>query len=273
MKSEYKNRYLLAGMLEGNFQSYFNVHEVPKEVVEGKPAPDPGNASPFGDLTDEPHANAKSNDGKDEDAVKKPDEKSPDPKPDPKKDDGGAATDGGAQKPGGGGPRVDDQEGSAAPAAAPANGAKQEKPKAVPPAKADGAKPPETPAAPKQDAKTEPAKPFEYLKQSQATGRILVIGCSDFVSDMTLQGSSENAFLLQNAAGYMAAENLSTLRAKRLDDRPFDNPSDATKSLATFLGWFAAPLVVLFMLVLVYVWRRVWRPAANRRRMAAAAAN
>jgi hypothetical protein len=68
---------------------------------------------------------------------------------------------------------------------------------------------------------------FEFLKRSTAPGRILVIGTSDFDSDTTLKVSTENAILLQNAAAYMAAGNLASIRM-----RPFDWKSGTQYTLA-----------------------------------------
>jgi hypothetical protein len=51
-----------------------------------------------------------------------------------------------------------------------------------------------------------------------------------------LQGALENALLIQNAAGYMASDGLTSLRAKRLTDRPFEPPNDTPKAVATLLG-------------------------------------
>ena len=99
-----------------------------------------------------------------------------------------------------------------------------------------------------------------------------MIGSADFPADATLQGGRENADLIQYASSYMLSDGLSSLRAKRISDRPFEPPNDTPKAVATLLGWFATPLLLLLMLVVVHTWRRVWRPAASRRRAAAAAA-
>ncbi len=264
-KAEYKNQYTMVGLLEGNFQSYFVAHEVPKEIVSGKPAVDPdpaAHANPFGEIDEMPPANAKSS-GDDVNGEKK-DEAAPkkDAPADPKKDDGKQD-----EKKPDGGPRADGQD-------VPGGGIVAQQtpaPAPAPAAKTDGDQ--VTPgAAKKPEDKTEPAKPFEYLKKSTAPGKILVIGTSDFASDSTLQGSVENAVLIQNAAGYMATDGLTGLRAKRLADRPFEPPSDTAKSVATLLGWGAMPLLLLVVLGVVHTWRRIWRPAASRRRMAAAKA-
>ena len=124
----------------------------------------------------------------------------------------------------------------------------------------------------KAGAPAEPAKPFEYLKQSTAPGKILVIGSAEFATDGTVQSALENAVLMMNAAGYMSADGLMTLRAKRLADRPFEPPADGARTVATLLGWFATPLLLLVLLLVVHWWRRTWRPAASRRRRAAVAA-
>jgi len=289
-KSEFKNQYTLVGLLEGDFQSYFQAHEVPKEIVTGKPAvnPDPAASAdnPFGNLEDEPppaHAKeaassgdgAKKDDAKKDDATPKNDEKAEEGNKDPAKPDGGGPRADRQDVPGGGLAPVQD-----APNPAPAPAQDAPKPAQAPapaPAPAPQAKPGDdktTPDAGKKPAdKTEPAKPFEYLKQSTAPGKIVVIGSADFASDPTLQGSLENAVLIQNAAGYMASDGLTGLRAKRLSDRPFEPPNETPRAVATMLGWFATPLLLLVLLVVVHMWRRVWRPAASRRRAATAAAH
>jgi ABC-type transport system involved in multi-copper enzyme maturation permease subunit len=279
-KKEFKNQYVLVGILEGDFQSYFVAHEVPKEIVSGKPAVDPDPGNPFGAMGEdpEPKAHAKSatpdagspdpkkDDAKKEDATPKGD----DAKKEETKPDGGPRADG-QDVPGGGFAPAQDAPAPAkepAPAPAPAPAAQDGDKKPAP----DAAHPGDEKAGEKPADKTEPAKPFEYLKQSTAPGKILVIGTADFASDSTLQGALENAVLIQNAAGYMTSDGLTTLRAKRLTERPFEPPNDTSKAVATLLGWFATPLLLLLMLVVVHMWRRVWRPAASRRRAAAAAA-
>ena len=283
MMKEYKNRYLLAGMLEGDFQSYFVTHPVPKEVVEGKPAaaPAPDGLDPTGleNVLPVPPADDKK-DASDAKPKSKPEEGDAKAK---SKDDAGEAKEESGTKPNGG-PHVDDEDvpggglaqaQNAPPAPAPVP-APAPAPAQVNPAKpAEGqAKDESKPDAKKPDEKA-PAekKPFEYLKQSTAPGRIFVIGTTDFIADGTLRGGSiANAILVLNAAGYMAADDLSSLRAKRLDDRPFDKPSETAKNLSILLGGVAPPILLVVLLVLVYAWRRIWRPAASRRRMAAAAA-
>lgn len=287
MVKEYKSRYVLAGLLEGNFQSYFVTHPVPKDVVEGKPAAPAGmdGIDPMNGLDGSlpvPPADDKVDGKKESDDAKvktKPDEG--DAKAKSKGDEGGAKPDG-ESKPSGG-PRVDEEDvpgggvvqaQNAPPAPVPAPAPAQDG--AAGAAKGQESKAPEaTPAEPKKPDEKAPAekKPFEYLKQSTAPGRILVIGTSEFIADSTLRDAEPNAVLILNAAGYMAsADDLSSLRAKRIDERLFDKPSETAKNLSILLGGVAPPVLLVAMLVLVYAWRRVWRPAASRRRMAAAAA-
>lgn len=288
MMQEYKNRYVLAGLLEGEFQSYFVAHPVPKEVVEGKPAPasGPDAIDPAAGI-ESPFPVAPADDKKESDEAKaksKPEEG--DAKEKSKSDDGGAKPDGDT-KPSGGGPRVDDedvpgggvaqaQNAPPAPVPAPAPAPASAQDQAAGAAKGEGGKVPESKAAEpkKQDEKAAAEKkPFEYLKQSTAPGRILVIGTSEFIADGTVRDAEANILLMLNAAGYMASsDDLSSLRAKRLDEHPFDRPSDTAKNLSFLLGGVAPPVLLIAALVLVYAWRRVWRPAASRRRMAAAAA-
>src|SRR5262249_10320895 len=214
---------------------------------------------PFGNLEDEPppaHAKeaASSGDGAKKDDAKKDDAKKDDAKKDdatPKNDEKAEEGNKDPAKPDGGGPRADGQDvpgGGRAPAQA-----------ARKPAPAPQAKPGDDKTAPdagkKPADKTEPAKPFEYLKQSTAPGKIVVIGSADFASDPTLQGSLENAVLVQNAAGYMASDGLTGLRAKRLSDRPFEPPNDTPRAVATMLGWFATPVLLLVLLVVVHTLR------------------
>jgi hypothetical protein len=284
MKKEYKSRYVLAGLLEGDFQSYFVAHPVPKDVVEGKPAPaaGPGVDDPFGGLDHGsiplPPGDEKDAAHDDGDAAKA---KSKPSDGDDKANDGGKPEGG---KPDGG-PHVDDLDvaGGGIVAAQNAPPAPAPAPVPVQDGAADGKKAPDAKAqddkagAKKPDDKgAAPAekKPFEFMHQSIAPGRILVIGTTEFAADGTLRGGSiENAILVQNAAGYMASDDLSTVRAKRLEDRPFDKPTETAKNLAIFFGGFFSPLLLVALLVIVYVWRRIWRPAASRRRMAAAAAH
>jgi hypothetical protein len=106
------------------------------------------------------------------------------------------------------------------------------------PAPQDG-KPAAAPAPAPADAA--PKKEFEYLKQSTADGKIFVFGTSGFVEDDFVGGDLANDLFLQNIVDYMAAESLSTLRAKRIDDGQFDEPTAGAQLTAKALGWFATP--------------------------------
>jgi ABC-type transport system involved in multi-copper enzyme maturation permease subunit/ABC-type uncharacterized transport system involved in gliding motility auxiliary subunit len=258
----FKEQFVLAGMLEGDFQSYFLAHEVPKEVIEGKPpaeqAPMPGGHPDFSDLVEPipPHDGA-----------------------------GGGAEDGDHDEASdgkkSGGPRLDPQQ-----EPAPANPPKQDAPPPAPaPAPSPAAhdanqatgetKPAGNDAKPAEPARpAEPKKDFEYLKQSSKPGKIFVFGTSSFVDEQSVQIQPHNALFLQSIVDYMSSESLSTLRAKRIDEGMFDEPSSAAKNTAIALGWIApAALIGLLGVVVVLVWRRTIRPARTRRRIAAGGAN
>jgi len=265
----FKEQFLLAGMLEGDFQSYFVAHEVPKEIVDGglKPADDGAglDGGPGKSLEgllgsgDEGTAHAKEHDGavpsdgspKEPDGAEPADGSTPPPPPD------GAGEPDGGSKPDGG-PRAE---------AADVPGGGLMRPQA---AKSEDAPTP-PPAAVPADAAAPPKKEFEYLKKSTAPGKIFVFGTSGFVVDDLVGGQLRNDLFLQSVVDYMASESLSTLRAKRIDDGQFNEPSSEAKHLASALGWFATPALLLGLGIFVYSWRRTIRPARARRRMAAAA--
>jgi gliding-associated putative ABC transporter substrate-binding component GldG len=279
----FKEQFLLAGMLEGSFQSYFVAHEVPKEVVEAetkssesKADEEKGEAAtPLGGILETEgdgtvHAKEQPAEGTSEEKAK------PEGPPEgTEPDDGGGEAQGGGPRadaqdvPGGGLVRIQEpeapkQEAPASETQAPA--AAQAEPE---PAEPGSLAAPAESGAPAADAAPKPE--FEYLKQSTGPGRIFVIGTSEFVVDDLVGGQLRNDLFLSSIVDYMAAESLSTLRAKRIDEGLFQDPSDLAKAMARALGWFATPVVLLGLGLFVYIWRRNIRPARARRRMAAAA--
>ena len=84
-------------------------------------------------------------------------------------------------------------------------------------------------------------------------------------------GAADNDLFLQSIVDYASAESLATLRAKRIDQAIFEQPSDAGMMAARGLGWFAVPVVLIGLGIFVHVWRRTIRPARARRRHAMAA--
>jgi len=262
----FNSQFLLAGMLEGNFQSYFVTRAVPQEVIDGgsgAAASDP-HSSPFGDLID-PFDDGTAH-------AKEIDPETSDPPDEPGTDGGERAPEGGGKGEGPAGDGAPSDDGDPGP---PEGGPSVRSPDDVPGGGIargqEGSPLPDAPAAAPADAA--PAMEFEYLKQSTAPGKIFVFGTSEFAVDDLVRGQLRNGLFLQSIVDYMASESLSTLRVKRLDAGLFDEPSSAAKFMARALGWFAAPLILLGLGVFVYVWRRSIRPARARRRMAISAAN
>ncbi len=227
----YKEQFLLAGLLEGDFQSFFTARPLPAEIVDGKPADDGHSAddghdhgaqgSPFGDLMD----------GNDLPV-------------EPPADGAG----------GRGGPRVNDFDAS--------QDAGAVAPVVAPPADPQAVAPP-TEVAPKKEV--------DYLKSTTQQAKIVVIGTSEFVGEGLVGGRMRNDLFLQSAIDYLSAESLSSLRAKRFEAPSFEDPSPAAKNMAWVFGWFATPLMLAAFGLFTYTWRRSIRPAAARRRMAAMA--
>jgi hypothetical protein len=228
----YAGQFTLAGVLEGDFQSFFTARALPTEITEAKPADDHAGhdhgdgASPFGGLLD-----------------------------------GGDSGEGGPRPsfdPTGALPLQD-----ATPASEGAPTAASQEPDAAPPAAAPDEAPPVAPEAPKKEV--------EWLRSTTAPAKIVVIGSSEFVGPGLVgpRSGMRNDLFLQSAIDWIAAESLSNLRARRVTSSSFEEPSDAAKNMAYALGWFASPLLLAALGVFTVMWRSTIRPAAARRRMAA----
>lgn len=222
----YDSQFLLAGVLEGDFQSFFTARALPTEIVEGKPADDHdghdhgvGGTNPLEGLLDPGAGSA--------------DEGGPRPTFDPT----GALP-------------AQDAAVNEAPVVAPAAG---DAPAPTAP----------SPAAPKKEV--------DWLKSSTRPAKIIVIGTSDFVGQGLVGGRMRNDLFLQSAIDYIAADSLSSLRARRVNSSSFEEPSATAKNMAYVFGWFAAPLLLAAFGVFTLMWRSTIRPAAARRRMAAMA--
>ncbi len=110
-----------------------------------------------------------------------------------------------------------------------------------------------------------------FRETSPEQTRILVVGSSDFITDQNVQSAQTNLLFMLNAVDFMSSENdLSGVRAKQSVTRPFEEPTESEKYLSLFFGVWFSPLMLLITGLMVYVWRRVWRPARARRAMAAA---
>lgn len=236
----YDSQFTLAGVLEGDFQSFFTARALPTEITEGKPADgddhaghDHGGGSPFGDLLDPGDTGSGG----------------PRPPFDPT----------GALAP---------QDG-AAPAETPAAPTASDDPAAAGAAAAgDGAD-----AATAGDLATAPAvekKEVEWLKSTTTPAKIVVIGTSEFVGPGLVgpRSGMRNDIFLQSAIDWIAAESLSGLRARRVMSSSFEEPSTTAKNMAYALGWFGMPLLLAAFGVFTLMWRSTIRPAAARRRMA-----
>lgn len=245
----YTGQYLLAGLLEGDFQSFFTARALPTEILEGKPAGDGhsaddghdhGGGLPFDLMGGDPPQDG----GPRLDAS------------DPSLDDAGSAPAQDDDIPGGG--LVRRQETPAVePAAVPA---------AAPEAAPQGEAPVPTP-----EPIPEPKEEVDYLKSSTTPPKLVVIGTSEFVGERLVGGRLSNDLFLQSAIDYMVAESLTNLRAKRIESSSFEDPSPAAKNMAWIFGWFATPLLLAAFGFFTFAWRRTIRPAAARRRMAALA--
>jgi len=238
----FDGQFTLAGLVEvdANFPSFFTARSLPSELSEPDHAGDDhaghdhGEGSPFGDLID-PGEDA--NGGG--------------PRGGSEGNDGGAGS--GESR---GGPRLDPLQD--APVPPPAGDAKPTAPDAQAPA-----------VAPPAPAVEPPKKEIDWVKNSSAPAKIVVIGTSDFARNDLVGGNFSNGVFVLNSVDFLVSEGLSDLRARRVASASFEVPSDFAKSMALALGWFTAPLLLAALGFFTFVWRRTIRPAAARRRMAA----
>ena len=231
LQAAYDKQFTLAGLLEGEFQSFFTARALPTEIVEGKPADDHAG-----------HDHANEDGASPFDLLPGDDQGGPRLAPSGDSDD----------IPGGGQLRQD--------AAAPDAGGV-----AAPPVSDGSTTAPEAGAALEQPA---PKKEVDYLKSSTAPTKIVVIGTSEFVGQGLVGGQMRNDLFLQSAIDYIAADNLSSLRARRNTSSSFEEPSAGAKTMAQLLGWAAMPILLAAFGAFTHMWRRTIRPAAARRRMA-----
>ena len=258
----YTGQYLLAGLLEGDFQSFFTARPLPTEIVEGKPADGAHSADdghdhgglPFDLMGGDPpgEGGGPSSTGDEDPSGARRGGPRLDERPAPRV--GGSAT-ADEDIPGGGLLRLQETPTEAAPVAPPTA-------------------PPDAPTAPQGGSPApvvEPAKEVDYLKSTTTPAKIVVIGTSEFAGEGLVGGRMRNDLFLQSAIDYIAAESLTNLRAKRIESSSFEDPSPAAKNAAWIFGWFATPLLLAALGFFTFTWRRNIRPAAARRRMAAMA--
>ena len=244
----FNGQFTLAGLLEldANFPSFFTARSLPSELTDGGAGGDDhaghdhGAGSPLDGLLDP-------GDGHDDDDH----------------DSSGGGSDGSSSSDSSEKPRGGPRLGATQEAPAP------QEPAPVPPSAGDAQPPAPEAQAPAIAPPAPAAKEIDWIKNSTAPAKIVVIGTSDFVRNDLVGRDFRNDLFVLSSVDYLLSEGLSGLRARRVASASFQVPSDFAKSMAWALGWFATPLLLAALGFFTYVWRRTIRPAAARRRMAA----
>lgn len=261
----YTDQYLLAGLVQGEFHSYFTARDLPAEVRKGaadkaKPSSPvlPGAVLPGGNAllgTEEPGETVLAKEKVDAAAaVVPPEEDAPVPAEDGAPEAGGDGDPGGGDVPGGGLVRA----------------AQEFDPDMFDPSAFEMPDDAESDAAPAPEDTPDLRQELGFRDKSPANTRILVIGNSEFGTNDALRQVEGNMVFLFNAVNFLSTEeNLSGLRARRLNAYPFEAPSDGKKLMCYLGGMGAVPILLIVLGVWVTLWRRVIRPGRARQRMAA----
>jgi ABC-type uncharacterized transport system involved in gliding motility auxiliary subunit len=120
---------------------------------------------------------------------------------------------------------------------------------------------------PQQEPEQEPADTTprvlgREVQQGPPTGRVVVVGDADFLTDAFVRNASENVIFALNAIDWLTqSDALLSIRSKQRTPRPLVFESDATRQAIKYLNLIGVPLVfVLFGAV-----RLMQRRAMTRR--------
>ncbi len=96
-----------------------------------------------------------------------------------------------------------------------------------------------------------------YNQTSTDSGRLIVVGDSDFIHDNFLNNNPDNLVLFQNLTdGLSLSEDLISIRSKGITDRPIRELSDTMKLTVRYLNIFGLTVVVILFGVIRYFLRR-----------------
>lgn len=95
------------------------------------------------------------------------------------------------------------------------------------------------------------------FKSETDSGRIIVIGDSDFITDDYISRFQPNLLLFQNAVDALTIdEALIKIRSKGISDRPIRETSDSTKTAVKFFNIFGMTIIVLAAGLIRYFLRK-----------------
>lgn len=96
-----------------------------------------------------------------------------------------------------------------------------------------------------------------YNQGSTKSGRIIIVGDSDFVSDRFLQQYPDNLIFFQNLVDSLSLdEDLINIRSKGVSDRPIKELSEVQKATARYLNVFGLTGVIITFGMIRYFLRR-----------------
>ncbi len=89
------------------------------------------------------------------------------------------------------------------------------------------------------------------------SGKIAIIGDSDFASDNFTGGSSDNLIFFQNLVDGLALDSdLISIRSKASEDRPIKSLSAVAKEIIRYINIFVLAILILIFGFIRYFWRR-----------------
>ncbi|OGY43003.1 MAG: hypothetical protein A2Y67_03385 [Candidatus Buchananbacteria bacterium RBG_13_39_9] len=84
------------------------------------------------------------------------------------------------------------------------------------------------------------------IDQAEKEIQIIAVGDSDFINDDNLKRFPDNAVFFQNAVDYLTmGSDLISIRAKTLQDRPLNQPSETKKTWIKIINLIMIPLLVI----------------------------
>ncbi|MFH1522925.1 MAG: GldG family protein [Patescibacteria group bacterium] len=89
------------------------------------------------------------------------------------------------------------------------------------------------------------------------SGKLIIVGDSDFISDNFLQQPGDNLVFFQNLVDSLSLdEDLINIRSKGVSDRPIKEITDGQKTLARYFNVFGLTLIVIIFGMIRYFIRR-----------------
>ncbi len=97
-----------------------------------------------------------------------------------------------------------------------------------------------------------------YSEAETEEGRVVLVGNSNFIRDDFLGGNRSGLVFFQNLVDSLSLdEDLITIRAKEITDRPLQEPSETVQAIVKYFNiFFLAVVVVVFGMVRYYVRKR-----------------